>query len=121
MYRFHLNVSLASNLILSYLCSILLLYYIIFHSIFHSILLSYIILESLQAVNLMIDLQQSIYRVHRKVFEQKEVNEFLASALIPLVVESYNLYTLETYFIRKLVEGIHSIHLYISINEYDFV
>lgn len=57
------------------------------------------------AVTHMLDLQQCIYKLQRAILDVKVVDDCRAAALIPLVVESYNLYMLETYLIRKLVEG----------------
>eukprot|EP00027_Filamoeba_sp_ATCC50430_P004369 CAMPEP_0168548420 /NCGR_PEP_ID=MMETSP0413-20121227/4549_1 /TAXON_ID=136452 /ORGANISM="Filamoeba nolandi, Strain NC-AS-23-1" /LENGTH=999 /DNA_ID=CAMNT_0008578717 /DNA_START=91 /DNA_END=3090 /DNA_ORIENTATION=+ len=62
----------------------------------------------LSVVNNMMELQTSIYQVHRGLMEQKDFSDCKVSCLIPLVLESYNLYTIETFLIRKLVDEVDS-------------
>eukprot|EP01114_Cavostelium_apophysatum_P008525 TRINITY_DN2106_c0_g1_i1.p1 TRINITY_DN2106_c0_g1~~TRINITY_DN2106_c0_g1_i1.p1 ORF type:complete len:1001 (-),score=389.23 TRINITY_DN2106_c0_g1_i1:15-3017(-) len=59
----------------------------------------------MQIVTHMQDLQQCIYKFQRKIFDgNRAMSECKASSLIPFVVESYNLYQLETQLIRELAK-----------------
>ena len=73
----------------------------------------------LQCVIHMLDLQAAINNIQKSVLEIQNLDECKVSALLPLVVESYNLYTLEVLFIKKLVQGKNSlIHSY-SLSDVD--
>ena len=65
--------------------------------------------KKLELVTAMMDLQQSIYLVTSKILLiHRPIEEMIASALVNFVLEAFNLYTLETMLLKKLVQGTYS-------------
>ncbi|PRP76731.1 I/LWEQ domain-containing protein [Planoprotostelium fungivorum] len=60
--------------------------------------------KNLSALTHMSELQASICRMGNKIFEGKDLIDCKTACLIPLVIESYNIYTLCTHLIRNLVD-----------------
>lgn len=58
------------------------------------------------------DLQDSVFKLERAIVEPRNVNDCKAGALIPLVMESYSIYTMLTFFLQKMVE---SMYLHLSV------
>jgi len=65
----------------------------------------------LQIVTHMLELHQSIFLIQSRLFESKDLSDIKACCLIPLVMESYNLYSMETYLIYKLVDEVETMEV----------
>lgn len=59
----------------------------------------------MELVSHIMDLQDSVFKLERAIVEPRNVNDCKAGALIPLVMESYAIYTMLTYFLTKMVES----------------
>eukprot|EP01119_Soliformovum_irregulare_P007050 TRINITY_DN19455_c0_g1_i1.p1 TRINITY_DN19455_c0_g1~~TRINITY_DN19455_c0_g1_i1.p1 ORF type:complete len:981 (-),score=386.73 TRINITY_DN19455_c0_g1_i1:40-2982(-) len=63
--------------------------------------------KALQALNHILDLQQAIYKVQNVLFNQAlPLPEMKASVLIPIIIESYNMYKIAVILIRSLVNSV---------------
>jgi hypothetical protein len=71
------------------------------------------------AVTHMLDLQQSIHKIQKAIYAQNAVDDMKASAFIPIILESYSLYTLETHLIKKLVQSNQFFQLRLKISDVD--
>jgi len=67
--------------------------------------------KNLSAITHMNELQAGICRVGTKLFDQKDMIDCKVSCLIPLIIESYNIYTIMTHLIRNLVEEVDSMEV----------
>eukprot|EP01117_Protostelium_nocturnum_P007541 TRINITY_DN26_c0_g1_i1.p1 TRINITY_DN26_c0_g1~~TRINITY_DN26_c0_g1_i1.p1 ORF type:complete len:1067 (+),score=443.10 TRINITY_DN26_c0_g1_i1:82-3282(+) len=67
--------------------------------------------KNLNAVTHMMELQASICRMGIKLFDMKDMVDCKTSCLIPLVIESYNIYTITTYLLRILVSEMDNMDL----------
>jgi hypothetical protein len=63
---------------------------------------------SMELVAHIMDLQDSVFKLERAIVEPRNVTDCKAGALIPLVMESYAIYTILTFFLTKMVESMIS-------------
>lgn len=60
---------------------------------------------SIEIVSQLLDLQESVFRMQGSIIRMREMNDCRAGALIPLVLESYAIYTMVTHFLTKMVDS----------------
>ncbi len=61
--------------------------------------------HSIELVSQLMDLQEAVFKLERIIIEPRNVNDCKAGALIPLVLESYAIYSLLNLFLTKMVES----------------
>eukprot|EP00026_Physarum_polycephalum_P001759 Phypoly_transcript_01761.p1 GENE.Phypoly_transcript_01761~~Phypoly_transcript_01761.p1 ORF type:complete len:997 (+),score=299.16 Phypoly_transcript_01761:86-3076(+) len=64
--------------------------------------------KCMELVSHIMDLQDSVFKLERAIVEPRNVTDCKAGALIPLVMESYAIYTMLTFFLQKMVEKVES-------------